>query len=91
VALQYSVKIIYCQHGAPIFATTSDAGPITTFLVLVPKSSDATAHPSLRGWTVARTLPGVGHFFKSDPSTSRRSTRQGDHEGAAGAAGTGIQ
>jgi hypothetical protein len=29
-------------HGAPIFATTSDAEPITTFFVVVPKWTDGT-------------------------------------------------
>jgi len=31
--------------GAPIFATTSDAGPITTFFVVAPKWSDGTLGP----------------------------------------------
>jgi len=32
-------------HGAPIFATTSDAEPITTFFVVAPKWSDGTLGP----------------------------------------------
>lgn len=45
------------QHGSPIFSTTSDVEPITTYFVLAPKWSDGTLSPA----DVSTTKPDEQH------------------------------
>ncbi|HEY5218284.1 MAG TPA: hypothetical protein VIJ16_00685 [Gemmatimonadaceae bacterium] len=44
-------------HGAPIFSVTSDAEPITTFFVIVPKWSDGSVGPYVPTPTAAAAKP----------------------------------
>ncbi len=48
-------------RGAPIFSTTSDTEPITTFFVVVPKWSDGSLGPYVRTPTATTAKPGTDH------------------------------